>query len=152
MYISFSTEIGENINFPLFFSLNFEMGLFNAQTSRCMLMIQVFALQLVGLLACLAYTVLAQFDVSEALTASASFPDVAITCVGNLAVFFSCLLRGRLHVEMGARDLLATITAPKLEKYESTLNTLGRIDVVMLSTHTSESSVKAIYAVYQEYP
>lgn len=105
-----------------------------------MLMIQVFALQFVGLLACLAYTVLAQFDVSEAVTASASFPDVAITCVGNLAVFFSCLLRGRLHVEMGARDLLATITAPKLHKHGSALRTYGFPAVVILSNHTPESS------------
>lgn len=64
LYLFFHRD-WENINFPLFFSLNFEMGLFNAQRSRCMLMIQVFALQLVGLLACLAYTVLAQFDVSK---------------------------------------------------------------------------------------
>lgn len=107
-----------------------------------MLMIQVFALQFVGLLACLAYTVLAQFDVSEAVTASASFPDVAITCVGNLAVFFSCLLRGRLHVEMGARDLLATITAPKLHKHGSALRTYGFPAVVILSNHTPESSTR----------
>lgn len=110
-----------------------------------MLMIQVFALQLVGLLACLAYTVLAQFEVGEAVTASASLPDVAITCVGNLAVFFSCLLRGRLHVEMGVKDLLATITAPKLQKYGSALTTdfrLSDVDVVMLSNHTPESSTR----------
>lgn len=97
---------------------------------------------MLGLLACLAYTVLAQFDVSEAVTASASFPDVAITCVGNLAVFFSCLLRGRLHVEMGARDLLATITAPKFQKHGSALRTDYLPEVVILSNHTPESSTR----------
>ena len=31
----------------------------------------------------------AQFESSEELTGSTTFPDVAITCLGNLAVFFN---------------------------------------------------------------
>jgi hypothetical protein len=76
---------------------------------------------------------------------------VGITCIGNLAVFFSCLIRGRLHVEMGARDLLATITGSKLrelkEENEYVLTTIRYSeeiipDVVMLSNHTPESSIR----------
>ena len=81
-----------------------------------MLMIKLFTAQFIGLLALFSNIAFAQFDVSESVTASASFPDVAMTCIGNLAVFFSCLLRGRLHVEMGARDLLDTIRPSKLSR------------------------------------
>lgn len=47
-------------------------------------------------------------------------------------------------MEMGARDLLATITAPKLRKYGSALETYilpDFRDVVMLSNHRPESSI-----------
>ena len=107
-----------------------------------MLMIKLFTAQFIGLLALFSNIAFAQFDVSESVTASASFPDVAMTCIGNLAVFFSCLLRGRLHVEMGARDLLDTIRPSKLIKVrDGCIKTLYSPGVVMLSNHTPDSSM-----------
>ena len=110
-----------------------------------MLMIKLFTAQFIGLLALFSNIAFAQFDVSESVTASASFPDVAMTCIGNLAVFFSCLLRGRLHVEMGARDLLDTIRPSKLIKVrDGCIRTSSSFyyPVVMLSNHTPDSSVR----------
>lgn len=62
-----------------------------------------------GWLSCIA---LAQLDISGAITGSASFPHVGITCLGNLAIFITSFLRKRLDLEMGARDFLVTITGP----------------------------------------
>lgn len=62
-----------------------------------------------GWLSCIA---VAQLDISSAITGSASFPHVGITCLGNLAVFITSFIRKRLDLEMAARDFLATITGP----------------------------------------
>jgi hypothetical protein len=92
--------------------------------------------------------VFAQFEVSETVTGSASFPDVGITSLGNLAVFITSLLRGRLDLEMGARDLMATITGPKLyDINEFGLTTCierkyGKASVVMLANQAPNSSIK----------
>lgn len=75
---------------------------------------KLFIIYLVSWLSLLCNIALAQFDASEGLTGSTSFPEVAITSLGNLAVFLTCLVRGSLHAEMGARDLLDCITGPKL--------------------------------------
>ena len=141
MLISHSSE---NINFPLLFPLSVAMALFNPQNcqgGRCMLMIKLFTAQFIGLLALFSNISFAQFDISESVTASASFPDVAMTCIGNLAVFFSFLLRGRIHVEMGSRDLLDTISPSKLiEERDGQIRT-SMAHVVMLSNHTLDSSM-----------
>jgi len=76
---------------------------------------KMFITHLVSCLSLLCNIALAQFDISEGLTGSTSFPEVAITALGNLAVFLTCLVRERLHAEMGARDLLDCIAAPKLQ-------------------------------------
>lgn len=45
-----------------------------------------------------------------------SFPDLVITCAGNLAVFYSSILRGGLYLEMAAKDALTFLTGPKKVK------------------------------------
>lgn len=121
-------------------------------------MLQLFIIYLVTCLSLLCNFAVAQFHASEGLTGSISFPDVAITCLGNLAVFLTCLVRGRLHAEMGVRDLLASITAPKLHdiqgfglttcRYIWDANTknfvlnLRAADVVMLTKAKPKLSMK----------
>lgn len=67
-------------------------------------------------LAWLSGIALAQLEFSEAVTGSVIFPDGAIACLGNLAVFLTSLLRGRLDLENGVRDVLATNRGPKLRE------------------------------------
>ena len=58
--------------------------------------------------------VFAQFDISEGVTGSVDFPALGITCVANLAVFVTSLIRGRLDLEIGARDVLDIVVSPKM--------------------------------------
>ena len=62
--------------------------------------------------------VLGQFGLHETVSSSVSFPDLGLTCFRNLAVFFSSFLRGRIYWEFGGKDLLAILTAPKLENID----------------------------------
>lgn len=107
-----------------------------------------FFIEVVWWLGWLCNTVYSEGQLSESVTGSASFPDLGITCIGNAAVFITSLLRGRLDLEMGARDALATITGPKLNDIEGSGITTCRkgeykkASVVMLSTHTPNSSIK----------
>lgn len=97
------------------------------------------------------YIALAQLELANAVTGSVSFPAVGLTCIGNLAVFLTSLLRRRLDLEMGVRDLLATITGPELKKIQQdnhvkALTTISDknykyASVLMLSTDTSNSSI-----------
>lgn len=79
---------------------------------------------------------------------SASFPNLGITYIGNASIFITNFLRGRLDLELGTRDVLATMTGPKLNDIEGfglTTCREGEITktyVVMLSTHTPNSSIK----------
>lgn len=92
-----------------------EMGLFNISLwQRSRFTLQWLIINLVGSLACLTAVALAQFEWSEGVSGSVSIPDVAFTCLGNLAVFMTAFTRGRLDVENGARDVLATTRGPKL--------------------------------------
>lgn len=90
---------------------------------------------------------LAQLDISGAITGTVSFPHVGIICIGNLAVFITSVLRRRLDLEMGARDLLATIIPGphKLEKIRATTST-GQLQgpVIGLTTATSYENASVI--------
>lgn len=86
--------------------------LYFAITCRVPNMKQLLIIQLIlyfGWLSCIA---VAQLEISSAITGSASFPHVGITCLGNLAIFITSFIRKRLDLEMGARDFLATFTGP----------------------------------------
>lgn len=62
---------------------------------------------------------LAQFEISEGVTGSLNnFPTLGITCVGNLALFVTSIIRGRLDLEMGTRDIIDILSTPKLEKIQ----------------------------------
>ena len=103
-------QLCENFGVPL----SFEMG--GILGSRYI--IRFFIIQLFGCLGWLCNTALAQLEISERVTGSANFPDIGIAFIGNLAVFVTSLLRGRLdlEMEMGARDILATMRGPDLCK------------------------------------
>ena len=47
--------------------------------------------------------VFAQFDISEGVTGSVSFPALGIICVADLAVFVISLIRGRLDFSLAVR-------------------------------------------------
>lgn len=117
------------------------MGVF-----RCV--IRLLFIKFVCWLGWLCNTVHSQGEISESVTGSASFPDLGITCIGNAAVFITSLLRGRLDLDMGARDVLATITGPKLNDINGFGVTTCRkgeyrkASVVMLSNHAPNSSIK----------
>lgn len=119
-----------------------EMALFNVSVwQRSRFTLQWFIINLVGSLACLTAVALAQFEWSERVSGSVSIPDVAFTWLGNLAVFMTAFTRGRLDVENGARDVLATTRGPKLEGFEGfglttpRWNDLRDVDVVPLSKY-----------------
>lgn len=119
------------------------MALFNISVwQRSRFTLQWLIINLVGSLACLTAVALAQFEWSEGVSGSVTIPDVAFTCLGNLAVFMTAFTRGRLDVENGARDVLATTRGPKLNVLKngrglSTLhpNDLRYVDVVLLSKY-----------------
>jgi len=82
-----------------------------------------------------------QFELSDAVTSSVSFLDAGIVSLGHIAVFTTAILRGRLDLEMAARDVIATIRGDRLQAVED-LNGYGLTSdsdlrfasVVMLST------------------
>ena len=43
---------------------------------------------------------------------------VGISCVANLVIFVTSLIRGRLDLEIGARDALDILASPKLHTTE----------------------------------
>jgi len=117
--------------------------------------IQLCIIKLVCCLGWLSAIVSGQMELSETVSSSATFPDSGITCLGNLAVFFSSFLRGRLHLEIGAKDVLATLTGPtKLKNIEedgwedincfklSTSSRLTYCSVLMLSREMPNSSMR----------
>jgi len=111
----------------------------------------LFVIQLVCWLGWLSSFTMAQLDISEGITGSVNFPALGITCLGNLAVFVTSLIRGRLDLEIGARDVLDILKSPKLEivngiKHGSGLTTcegdLQTASVVMLSNGTPNWSMR----------
>lgn len=114
-------------------------------------MMHLLIVKLIGCLGWLSNIAFAQLELGEAVTASVSFPDVGMSCIGNLATFVTTALRGRLDLEMGARDVLATLRGPKLEnilhrpgfgRTTCTVDRLGYASVVMLSIHPPNSSIE----------
>lgn len=73
------------------------------------------------------------------------FPNVGITCLGNLAILITSLLRGRLDLEMAARDFLATRRGPKLEYIHrfglKTCKKYKDASVLLLSFRSPNSSI-----------
>ena len=68
------------------------MGLLHYGQGHTRDIMKLFVIHLVSGLALLCNFALAQFDITQAVTGSTSFPDVAITCLGNLGVSLSCLV------------------------------------------------------------
>eukprot|EP01018_Ginkgo_biloba_P005380 Gb_27443 [translate_table: standard] len=89
---------------------------------------------------------LSQLELSEAVTGSVSFLDAGVTSLGHVAAFTTSFFRGRLDLEMGARDVLATIRGPKLEGINgfglTTDSDPKLASVVMLSTYIHNSSLR----------
>lgn len=85
--------------------------------------------------------VVAQLELSDTVTRSVNLSDVGLACLGNLALFITSLLRGRLYLEMGTRDLMATLTGPKIKDIDkfglTTTHEFSEASVVMLSMDTS---------------
>jgi hypothetical protein len=77
-------------------------------------MMHLFIMHFFGCLGWLCNIALAQLEISESVTGSANFPAIGIAFLGNLAVFITSLLRGRLDLEMVARDVLATWRDPQM--------------------------------------
>ena len=83
------------------------MGLFNN-----------WQLLIIRLLCCLGWFstfAFAQSDISEGVSGMLNFPTLGVTCLGNLSVFITSLIRGRLDTEIGARDALDILASPKLK-------------------------------------
>nr|ABK24775.1 unknown [Picea sitchensis] len=110
-------------------------------------LIHLLIIQLIVWFGWLSNIALALTGLGETVTGSLSLPGIGIACIGNLAVFVTSLLRGRLDLEMGARDVLATMRGPKLEDISNgfgrtTSNVYKKVSVVMLSSHTPNLSIR----------
>lgn len=136
------------------FLLYIEMGLLkNLQGSRLLM------IQLVCWLGWLSSFAIAQFDISEGVTGSVNFPTLGITCVANLAVFVTSLIRGRLDLEIGARDALHILAGRKLQKIDgmngngltTTEGSLRGASVVMLSNGAPNSSIREFVKSNADY-
>lgn len=130
------------------------MGLFHRNSQTSLHILQFVIINLVGWILNIA---LAQEDVFASAFGSVDFP---ITSLINLSVFAVTLIRGRLDLENDAREVMATLRAPKLYEINGingkVLTTIeqihgstegGRRDlhtasVVMLSNGTPNASMK----------
>lgn len=104
-------------------------------------------IQFIVYLACLSNIALAGGEMGEEVTGSANVPGIGLACLGNLAVFVTSLLRGRLDLELGGRDVLATMRGPKLEDINNgfghtTSADYSKVSVVMLSNCAPNLSMK----------
>jgi hypothetical protein len=102
------------------------MGVFKNSKGSLYTM-NVLIIKLVVWLGWLSSVALGQLELSEAVTGFVNFPEVGISCIGNLAVFITSVSKGRLDLEMGARDVLATLRGSKLYdiKNGANLNPVG---------------------------
>ena len=119
----------------------------NCLGSGSQYILQLLIINFIGVLGCLSSVALAMTEGSETVTGSvASFPDVGITCIGNLGIFITSLLRGRLDLELAARDVLATFRGPKLKPIRRfgllTCEGYDDASVVLLSFQSPNSSIK----------
>lgn len=110
-------------------------------------LIHLLIIQLIVWFGWLSNIALAQMRLGETVTGSLSLPGIGIACIGNLAVFVTSLLRGRLDLEMGARDVLATMRGPKLEDISNgfgltTSKEYHKASVVMFSSQTPNLSIR----------
>lgn len=104
-------------------------------------------IQFIVCLACLSNIALAGGLIGEEVTGSSNVPGIGLACLGNLAVFVTSLLRGRLDLELGGRDVLATMRGPKLEDINdgfglTTSTDYTQVSVVMLSNRAPNLSMK----------
>ena len=92
-----------------------------------------------------------QLELSEAVTGFVNFPKVGISCVGNLVVLITSISKGRLDLEMGVRDVLASTRGPILKKIKNingieigltTCQDQDQASVLMLSYNMPSSSIK----------
>lgn len=116
---------------------------------------QLLIIKLVCCFGWLSAIALGQLELSESISGSVGFPDLGLTCMANLAVFFWSFLRGRLYLEMGAKDTLTFLTGriklKKINVWDDTSNGFGwttckgehllDCSVVMLSKETPNSSM-----------
>ena len=101
--------------------LYLEMGLFKNSKGALLCTMNVLLIKLVVWLGWLSSVAVGQLELSEAVASEAvagfvNFPEVGISCVGNLAVLITSISKGRLDLELGVRDVLASIRGPKLHK------------------------------------
>lgn len=111
------------------------------------LMMQLWITRLLCLLGWVCNITLAQLEISEAITGSTgTFPDIGITWMANSVVFVASIFKGRLDLEIGARDVLALLRGPKLDKIDgfglTTCEQTKDASVVMLSAHPPNSSMR----------
>lgn len=121
------------------------MGVFkNSKGSLCTM--NVLIIKLVVWLGWLSSVAVGQLELSESITGFVNFPEVGISSIGNLAVLITSISKGRLDLEMGVRDVLATVRGPKLHKINevglATSEDYKKASVVMLSSSKPNSSVR----------
>ena len=115
-------------------------------------MMHLFIMHFFGYLGWLCNIALAQLEISESVMGFANFPAIGIAFLRNLAVFITSLLRGRLDLEMGIGDVLATLRGPQIYEINDGfgLSTceqqleypFGKASIVMLSYDPPNSSMK----------
>ena len=79
----------------------FEMGVFKYWPRSIDMIMQLLMIKRIVLLVWLSAIALAQLESSEAVTGAVNLTNVGIACLGNLALFITSLVRGRLYLEMG---------------------------------------------------
>lgn len=119
----------------------------------------LFIIILVYWLGCLCGLVFGQ--VGEAFTGSANIPDIQLTCIANLAVFFQFILKNELWFEAEGKLFFSTFLSRKVEKLKhinglEVLTTcskeLRECSVVMLSFHKpSRNTRRFMRLMYNRY-
>lgn len=146
MYFAIGTVFKSWLSVPI--GYYFEMGVFkNWQGSQRVIHLSI--IRLIVWLGWVSNIALAQMELSQAVTGSVEFHGINLACMGNLAVFVTSLLRGRLDLEMGARDVLATMRGPKLVEINNGFGLTtckaqeyDKASVVMLSLQTPNLSIR----------
>ena len=102
-------------NVPL--QLYFEMRSFkNSKGSLYTMNMNMLMIKLVVWLGWLSCVAVGQLELSEAVTGFVNFPEVGISCIGNLAVLITSISKGRIDLELGVMDVLESIRGPKLHE------------------------------------
>ena len=137
--------------------LYLEMGLFKNSKGTLLCTMNVLLIKLVVWLGWLSSVAVGQLELSEAVAGFVNFPEVGISCVGNLAVLITSISKGRLDLELGVRDVLASIRGPKLHEinkgfgwttckeskdHEKDSKDYENASVIMLSSSKPNSSMR----------